>query len=314
MPIEEFSWLPSIPATCRKGALTIGNFDGVHLGHVALLKELRKTAQAIKGPAVVVTFDPHPLQILRPDKCLPLLTTVEDRLALLKAGGADQIVVLPATRELLHLTAREFFDKVILDKFAPCALVEGPNFGFGRNREGNVELLKGWGHGADIRLEILSTMQVNGLAASSSGVRNSLVKGAVGEASLMLGRPYRLRGMVGPGEKRGQKLGFPTANLERITTLIPGDGVYAVRVETGSGTWPGAANVGPNPTFGEQARKVEVHLIGFQGDLYGRTLAVDFVDRLRDTCTFADVDELVAQLRKDIDQAQTLLREKEIKQ
>jgi len=308
MPTEDLTWLPPLPPAVRKGAVTIGNFDGVHRGHSAILKELIESAKAVQGPAVVMTFDPHPLQVLRPEKCLPNLSTAADRTAHLKASGVDEVVVIPANRALLRLTARAFFDEVIRAGLAPRALVEGPDFGFGHNREGNVHLLQRWCEDTGIGLKIVPPLVLDGLPISSSRIRSALLAGDVKEAARLLGRCYRIRGIVGTGQQRGKKLGFPTANLERITTLIPGDGVYAVRVNFDSGTWAGAANIGPNPTFGENARKVEVHLIGFDGELYERELAIEFVDRLRNTQPFAGVAELVDQLHKDIAAAKEIAR------
>ncbi|HEV3237885.1 MAG TPA: bifunctional riboflavin kinase/FAD synthetase [Gemmataceae bacterium] len=307
MPTLPHSWLPSLPPSVRHGALTIGNFDGVHRGHAAILAELKASAKNVGGPAVVMTFDPHPLQILQPDKFLPVLTTTPDRVELLKAAGADHVVVLPVTRELLQLTARSFFDDIIRGQFQPRSLIEGPDFAFGYRREGNVGLLWKWCGEADIRFAVVETFQLDGQPVSSSRVRDALLKGDVKRATRLLGREYRLQGVVSAGQRRGNQLGFPTANLEQIATVVPGDGVYAVRVKSAGTIWPGAANIGPNPTFGENARKVEVHLIGFHGTLYGESLKVDFVERLRDTRPFNGVTELIDQLHKDVAAAQTIL-------
>jgi len=304
-------WDEAAPAACRNGALAIGNFDGVHCGHAALVARVRQRAAEVGGRAVVLTFDPHPLQLLRPEHFQPLLTTALDRAELLQACGADEVVILRTTRELLHLTAREFFERVIRSGLAAKALVEGNNFGFGRGREGTVDTLQMFCREAGISLDIVAPVERNGMRVSSSRVREALVRGDVSTAAVLLGRPYRLRGLVGSGARRGQTLGFPTANLEQVETLVPGNGVYAVRLTQGGRTWPGAANIGPNPTFGEQARKIEAHLIGFQGDLYGQTLAVEFIVRLRDTRPFAGVEQLVAQLRTDVEQAQRLIAESE---
>ncbi len=303
MVMHRLAWDAAVPAECRGGAVAIGNFDGVHRGHAFLVSELRKQAAAVGGPAVVVTFDPHPLQLLRPEQFEPVLTTLADRGRLLLRRGADHVVVLQTTHELLKRTAEEFFDGVIRERLAARALAEGSNFRFGHDREGDVETLRRLGARHRIGVAIVPPLLQDGLPVSSSRVRRALLRGAVVEAAWLLDRPYRIRGVVGTGQRRGQKLGFPTANLERVPVLIPGDGVYAVRVHQGGTSWPGAANVGPNPTFGEQARKVEVHLIGFRGDLYGQELEVDFLERLRDTWPFSGVAELVAQLHADVERA-----------
>jgi riboflavin kinase/FMN adenylyltransferase len=303
------SWNETPPAEYRGGALTIGNFDGVHLGHAALVAEARRQAKAVQGPAVAMTFDPHPLQLLRPEAFQPVLTSTARRAELLHGCGIDHVLILRTTAELLQLRAAEFFQQVIRDRLETRVLVEGPNFGFGRNREGNVQMLGALCRAGGLDLVQVPPLQVAGKPVSSSRVREALVRGAVAEAALWMGRPYRLSGVVGTGQKRGRALGFPTANLENLETLIPGDGVYAVRVHERGQIWPGAANIGPNPTFGEQAHKVEAHLIGFAGDLVGQTLDIEFIERLRDTRPFAGATELVEQLRRDVEQAKKVLAE-----
>ncbi|MBL8798874.1 MAG: bifunctional riboflavin kinase/FAD synthetase [Planctomycetia bacterium] len=307
MSSEPLNWQKPPPAACRGGALSIGNFDGVHRGHRTLLTELRQRAARVGGPAVVLTFDPHPLQLLSPERFQPLLTTIEDRVALLHAAGAERVAVLRTTPELLQLSARDFFARVVQAGFQAQALVEGGNFAFGRNREADVETLRRYCQEAGIDFAVVPFFQEAGRNVSSSQVRAALLAGDVRGAAALLGRCYRLRGTVVVGQRRGRTIGFPTANLDAMPTLLPGNGVYAVRVEQAGQQWPGAANIGPNPTFGEDARKVEIHLIGFEGDLYGQALAVDFVARLRDTRPFAGVAELKAQLQQDVDQARQLI-------
>jgi riboflavin kinase/FMN adenylyltransferase len=309
MASRTIAWQAMPPPASRGGALAVGNFDGVHLGHAALLAGLREQARRVAGPAVALTFDPHPLELLRPGKPLALLTTTEDRSRLLRELGADEVVVLRTTPDLLALTAEEFFALVIRERFAARAIVEGVNFGFGHNREGNVATLERLCAAADIPLTVVPPVSLDGAEVSSSRIRAALQGGDVEEVARLLGRPYRLHGTVAVGQRRGQTLGFPTANLERLAVPAPGDGVYAVRAEVRGAVWPGAANVGPNPTFGEQARKVEVHLIGFQGDLYGQPLTVDFLRRLRATRPFSGPAELVEQLRRDVEQARKMFEE-----
>ncbi|HZV07062.1 MAG TPA: bifunctional riboflavin kinase/FAD synthetase [Gemmataceae bacterium] len=308
MAVYTIDWDAASPEDCRGGAVTIGNFDGVHRGHAALLAETRRQAAALPGPAIALTFDPHPIELLRPSQAPPRLTTSEDR-SLLLLKSADHVIVLRANHEMLGLRAAEFFAEVIQKRLQARALVEGTNFGFGRGREGDVETLARLCEPAGIHLTVVPPVILDGIEVSSSRIRSALMAGNVREAAHLLGRPYRLHGRVGSGQRRGQKLGFPTANLEQVKTLIPGDGVYAVRVPIAGMIWPGAANIGPNPTFGEEARKVEVHLIGYQADLYGKSLAVVFVERLRDTRPFKNVAELVEQLKRDIEQARRIASE-----
>jgi riboflavin kinase/FMN adenylyltransferase len=306
MAIQKVRWDETLPAFCRHAAVSIGNFDGVHRGHVALLSELRSQAAALGTRAVALTFDPHPLKLLRPEQFQPLLTTVFDRAELLQSEGADHVVILRTTPELLQLAAEEFFARIIRDGLQARALVEGINFGFGRNREGNVQTLTRLCGEAGVALTVVPPREDGGAPVSSSRVREVLIRGDVRQAVALLGRPYHLRGTVVRGQQRGRTLGFPTANLDQIETLVPANGVYAVRVVQAGRSWPGAANIGPNPTFGEQARKVEVHLIGFEGDLLGEDLAVEFLERLRDTRPFPGPIELAEQLRADVEHARRI--------
>ena len=307
MSILALSLGGSLPRQCQGGAISIGNFDGVHRGHQSLLAETVRQAKSLPGPAVAVTFSPHPLQLLRPEGFQPLLTTLDERIALLQQCGADHVVVLETTPALLQLMPRQFFEQIVADTLQARIIIEGSNFRFGKDRAGTVATLQSLGRARNIGVVLVPNLLLRGQPVSSSRVRNELLAGNVALAAEMLGRSFRLAGTVKPGQKRGQTLGFPTANLTTIATLVPGDGVYAVRVSHEDKTWPGAANIGPNPTFGEDARKIEVHLIGFQGDLYDRSLTVYFVERLRDTRPFASVEELKAQLKDDLARAKEIL-------
>ena len=298
-------WRDATPDVCRNGAVAIGNFDGVHLGHVSLIAAARAQADELGGPAVAVTFDPHPRDVLRPDLAVPVLTTSADRCRLLQEVGAESRSRAANHAGTASPDGGRFFSSGAAQRLAARALVEGANFGFGRGRQGDINTLAELCRPSGIPLTVVPPVIIDGGEASSSRVRNALLQGDVEEAAKVLGRPYRLHGTTAIGQRRGRTLGFPTANLDPLENLAPGDGVYAVRVYFGEEIWPGAANVGPNPTFGENARKVEVHLIGFQGDLYGQALAVDFVQRLRDTRPFKGADDLVAQLRQDVAQART---------
>jgi riboflavin kinase/FMN adenylyltransferase len=306
MAIHSLPWNDAPSPACRGGVVTIGNFDGVHRGHAALLAELRERARTIGGPGVALTFEPHPLQILQPKQFMPVLTTVSDRAAYMQACGADEVIILQVNRDLLQLRATEFFERIIRQNLNARAVVEGFNFGFGRGREGNVEILMALCRQHGMAVDIVPPLLVDGVPVSSSRVRNSLTRGMVRDAAALLGRTYRLRGVVGTGQKRGRTIGFPTANLESIETVIPGDGVYAARALVGEQVWASAANIGPNPTFGEHVRKVEVHLIDYEGDLYGKPVAVDFIDRIRDTRPFSSAAELTQQLKSDIETARRI--------
>ncbi len=310
MPIHRVEWRAEFPTSCRHGAIAIGNFDGAHRGHAVLLTALGRRAGQVGGPAVAVTFDPHPLSILRPDIRLELLTTPDARAEYLLRLGADEVLILRVTADLLDLQAGEFFSEVIRDRLSARAVVEGPTFAFGRGREGDLGLLGRLCRESDVVLEVIVPVALEGAEVSSSRIRADLHRGDVASARKFLGRDYRLRGQVVPGARRGRTIGFPTANLERVETIIPGDGVYAVRATLPGGeVRAGAANIGPNPTFAEQLRKIEVHLLDYSGDLYSQVVSIDFVERLRDTRPFPGVADLVAQLSRDVAHVRSLIGE-----
>ncbi len=307
MALVYLEWHEYAPAEVAGAAVTIGNFDGVHRGHQALVAAVRRHAEALGGAAVVVTFSPPPHQVLHPGSERPPLTTLPQRAQLLCEAGADHVVVLRTSPALLALSAEAFFEDVILRQLAARAVVEGYNFRFGRGRGGSNDTLRTLCHQAGIVFEEVPALRLGGEPVSSSRVRAALLCGNVRQAAEGLGRHYRIEGTVVPGACRGRTLGFPTANLADVPTVLPATGVYAVRAAAAGRWWPAAANIGPNPTFGEQTRKIEVHLIGFTGDLYGQRLAVDFVDRLRDTRPFTSVNDLVTQLQQDLQHAQGIL-------
>lgn len=291
--------LVELPAWLSKGAVAIGNFDGVHLGHARIINSLREQAAHVGGPAVVFTFDPHPVRLLRPALAPPPLTWTDRKADLLAELGVDMLIAYPTDEALLALSCEEFFSRIVVEALGARAIVEGNNFRFGKNRAGDVRVLAGLCAQAGISLEVVEPVIALGEVVSSSRVRRLIADGDVDQARQLLTRPYRIRGLVTHGVGRGMRLGFPTANVSAIDTLIPGLGVYAGAAMVENQTWPAAIHLGPNPTFGESAVKVEVHLLGFSGQLYGRPVEVDFLSRLRAVRTFASPDELQAQLAID---------------
>lgn len=296
-------WTTHPPDEFTGGAVTVGNFDGVHLGHRALLAATIRNARAVGGPAVAVTFDPPPVALLNPPALKAPLTAVADRAALLHAAGVDHVVILQTDPGLLALSPEAFFEDVILRLFRAKAVVEGFNFRFGRGRAGDTATLRELCGRHGLAFEEVTPNLGDGEPISSSRVRDALNAGDVSAAAGMLGWNYTVAGVVEAGAKRGRTIGFPTANVGGIPTLLPKDGVYAVTATVDGRTWKGAANLGPAPTFGEDTRKVEVHLIDFAGDLYGKALRVEFVRRLRDTRAFGGVAELIDQLKRDVEAA-----------
>lgn len=314
------------PERFRRGWVTIGNFDGVHRGHQTMLATLVARAREAHAPAVVMTFDPHPIELLRPTQIPPALSLLDHKLELFEKAGVDCVIVYPTDRALLNLSPDEFFRDIVLGQLDAVGLVEGPNFFFGHGRAGNVHTLRALSDAAGCKLEIVPAVIMRDRMVSSSEVRSLVSSGRIADAVEMLGHAYRVRGVVEAGVARGRTIGFPTANLAGITTLLPPDGVYAglcrvvpayslqtrnglgnanVTPATSSGeleadTKFAAINLGPNPTFGENARKFEVHLLDFAGDLYGKTIDVDLLARVRDVVRFESREALIQQLQADI--------------
>ena len=300
--------LATLPDELRSGAVAIGNFDGVHLGHARIIERLIARARQVGGPAVVFTFDPHPVQLLRPDLAPPPLTWTDRKAELLARLGVDAVIAYPTDKALLALTPEQFFDSIVGKNLGARAMVEGANFYFGHNRSGTIEVLHRLTDKASIVLEVVEPVVVAGEVVSSSRVRRLVGEGRVAEARALLTQPYRIRGEVIAGAGRGATIGFPTANLHGIDTLLPALGVYAGCALAGQRVWPAAIHIGPNPTFSEQSLKVEVHLIGWQGSLLGQVIEVDFWVRLRGTERFGSADALIAQLGRDVAQTAALFR------
>jgi riboflavin kinase/FMN adenylyltransferase len=293
--------LANLPQELRGGAVAIGNFDGVHLGHARIVDRVIEKARDLGGAALVFTFDPHPVRLLRPAHAPPPLTWTDRKARLLADLGIDAVIAYPTDEQLLALSAEAFFDQIVRQQLDARAMVEGPNFFFGHNRSGTIEVLRQLTNKAGISLDVVEPLVVDGDYVSSSRIRRLIAEGQVDQARHMLTQPFRIRGLVVHGAGRGAKLGFGTANLDAIDTLIPGPGVYAGRGIVGDRRFAAAINIGPNPTFGEGAMKVEVHLVGWDGSpLYGQVVEVDFLRKLRDIQRFADVTALVSQLQKDV--------------
>ena len=297
-------WTPA----ARACVATVGNFDGVHVGHAAIVRRLVEMARRKGVPAVVVTFDPHPAQILRPDRVPPPLTTPARRAELLLALGVDAVFVQPVDAAVVAIAAEDFYGGLLRGRLAVQGLVEGADFHFGAGRRGTVTLLAELCRADGVELVTIEAVEHEGAAVSSSRLRRLIGAGCIAEANAILTAAYRCSGEVIRGAQRGRGLGFPTANLASLATLVPGPGVYACRatVADDARSWPAAVHVGPNVSFGETSLSVEAHLIGFDGDLYGSTLHVDFLDRLRETRRFESVADLTEQLARDVDRARAV--------
>lgn len=295
--------------------VTIGAYDGVHLGHRAVISQVRERATAMGASSVVVTFDRHPASVVRPESAPRLLTDPQQKLELLASTGVDATLVVPFSELQSREAPRDFVQRVLIDALKMRAVIVGEDFHFGYKRGGNVTLLREMATANDFEVSPLNLIaRTDGVneAVSSTAIRRALSGGDVRRASEMLGRAHEVRGTVVQGDKRGRTIGFPTANVAIDASLcLPADGVYAARVTIGDGsTHPAAINIGRRPTFYEHAQHslLEAHLLDFSGDLYGQTLRVAFVEFLRGERKFAGIDELRSQLQTDIAQARAALR------
>lgn len=281
-------------------AVAVGNFDGVHAGHAAIVAALRTAADRLGVPALAFTFDPHPAAVLRPGGAPAPLTTPQRRAELLLGLGLDAVLVQPTDAALVALEAQAFYAEVLRRRLGAVAIVEGSDFRFGARRAGDVTLLADLCRRDGVAFDVVPPLLAGGLPVSSSRLRALISAGQVREAAELSTAAYRLRGRVVVGKRRGATLGFPTANLAGIATLVPGAGVYAARTAVAGSVHAAAVHVGPNVSFDETEISIEVHVVGFAGDLYGSVLDVDFLDRLRDTRRFASIDDLKTQLAADV--------------
>jgi riboflavin kinase/FMN adenylyltransferase len=281
--------------------VTVGSFDGVHLGHQAVLQEIDRRAREAGRASVLVTFDPHPLEVVNPKAAPPLLTTGPERLEILAQSPLDYVMLLRFDRHLAGLTPDEFVRQVLVQRCAVKELVIGHDHGFGRGRSGDVETLRrlGKAHGFDV--DVVDPVDFGGQHVSSSRIRRAVAGGDLVTAAAMLGRPYGVVGRVGPGAGRGRQLGVPTINLSELPPrkLLPPDGVYAARIEWRGGRAGGMMNQGPRPTFQDGRRVLEAHIFDFEGDLYGEWVRIEWVERLRDIERFGSVEQLRQQLERD---------------
>ena len=287
---------------------TIGNFDGVHLGHQKLIARVRDRARILKISSVVITFDPHPLRVLVDKKTPPFITLTEQKLELISKLEVDYVLCIKFTKDLAALKPEEFVQKYLVNGLKLKELIIGYDYAFGKGRRGNFELLNKLGEKFGFAVEQLSPVMVDGAIVSSTRIRDMVQAGMVWEARKLLGRFYRVQGKVITGQKRGGPLlGFPTANICLKDELFPKTGVYAVWVEVLGQVYPGVANIGYNPTFGNDYLSVEAHILNFKQNIYGQDIRVHFVQRLRSEKKFSGLDELKKQIKADIELGQKIL-------
>ncbi len=303
--------IDEITAPFNNGVITIGNFDGVHIGHQALFYEVIERAHVLDGTSIAMTFEPHPLRVLKKNHTPPLITLLEQKVELIERSGVDVLICVPFTLEFASVTAVSFVEDLLVRKIGVKAIVLGEDYAFGRNREGDIELLNTLAPRLGFEVIVTSLIRsVKGISEriSSTAIRQLVLAGDMQQACKMLGRHFQLRGVVVAGRDRGGKLlGFPTANLKIEEELCPKTGIYAVTVETHHGLHLGVANIGYSPTFDDRQFTVEVHILDFNEAIYGEKIRVNFVKRLRGEIKFAGLDALKQQIAKDIETARGIL-------
>jgi riboflavin kinase/FMN adenylyltransferase len=288
---------------------TIGNFDGVHMGHRQIFRQLRKAAADMDGVSVVITFAPHPLKVVKSGKKLRLISTYEEKEKLLDASGIDYLVIIPFTREFAALSAREFVSDILVRSLGIKKLIVGYDYAFGRNREGDIGFLRRMGKEYGFTVEVLEPIWNGKTLFSSTNIRKMVSDGNVRDVVHLLGRHFSIGGTVVHGHHRGKTLGFPTANLQSENELIPKCGVYAVKVKLDGELYDGACNIGPNPTFDDEAISIEVFIFGFDGDLYGQNIRLFFIERIRDERKFPDAGALQRQIEEDVSRCMEVLKD-----
>jgi len=292
----------------KETLLTIGVFDGIHVGHQALMRQLRDEAKRRNLLSGVITFKCHPQRVLHPEKKLLWLSDLDTRVSLIKELGIDFVIPLSFTREISRLTAIEFV-RLLREHLKMRGLIIGPDFALGKNREGDAAYLNKLGKEMGFTVQDISPVISNGEVISSSAIRDALAKGDVSKVHRFFGRSYSIRGTVVTGDGRGRTLGFSTANIEVMPDqALPGDGVYVTFAHVGNVSLPSVTNIGVRPTFGGGKRMVEVYIIDYNGELVGQTLTIELVDKLRDEKRFSDVETLKAQMHEDVRQAKILLQ------
>ncbi len=285
----------------------IGNFDGVHLGHRAILKAAIDRARAAGGTAFALTFDPLPAKLLAPDRAPQLILAPDDKLELLRLSGIDGVIVLNFTLELSLLAPRDFVRDYLRGKIGVREVVVGHSVSFGHNRAGNAAMMVELGREFGFDTDIVGPVKIGGIEVSSTKVRELIGTGDLRAAARLLGRYHFLSGQVVRGRERGRTIGYPTANLASETECIPPDGVYAARVILGDGAYPSIANIGMRPTFSESARSIEAHIFDFTRDIYGTRIKLEPIERIRPERKFDNADALKAQIALDLSKAREIL-------
>lgn len=301
--------LDELKEPLKNPVLTIGNFDGVHKGHLVLFDRVKARAKAIDGQSAVMTFEPHPTKVMKPGNGPPLITPIKQKLDLISDARIDVIFCIPFTRQFASISAEDFVQDILVDRLGIKEIVVGYDYTFGFKRQGNISLLQEMGEKLGFKVHVVDPIRLDNALVSSTSIRELVQEGNLSEAKKLLGRDYQICGTVVKGKNRGGRLlGFPTANLKLIDELIPKGGVYAVTAIINDKIYYGVSNIGYNPTFGDEALSVETHLLNFSEDILGKTIRVNFIKRLRDEKTYGSVEELADQIALDVQQAKGLFK------
>ncbi|MDR3198174.1 MAG: riboflavin biosynthesis protein RibF [Planctomycetaceae bacterium] len=295
------------PERFRGGAVSIGKFDGMHLGHSRIIQCLKNRADQRQIPAVILTFDPLPAAVLRPDWNIQPICTLKRKIELFRRFNLDALVILRTDHELLQQSAETFFFETLREKLGVTVIAEGHNFCFGHNGLGTSELIQQYGRQTGIEIDIVEPVRFGDQLISSSGIRKLLQEGFVEQAAEWMPQPYRLTGTVIQGDQRGRTLGFPTANLGETETIIPKPGIYVTTATIDGQLFGSTTHIGTNPTFQQSIPKIEVFLHDFSGDIYGKTMDIDFLVALREVIRFESAEQLVYQMNLDIQQSREIL-------
>jgi riboflavin kinase/FMN adenylyltransferase len=291
---------------------TVGNFDGVHLGHQALIRNTVEESKRLGYPSTVLTFEPHPLKILAPERARLLILSYEDKMALLESLGVDIVVAQRFDREFANIAADEFVRRFLVDRLKIKKLWVGRDLRFGQGRKGGTDTLLRLAPGGGFEVGVLDPILLDGIRISSSRIRQLVEEGRVDEVRRMLGRYHFLSGRIVTGHRRGQELGFPTANIASQTEVIPLNGIYATSIQFKNKRWLSVSSVGVNPTFGDGPRTVESFILDFEGDIYGEWVKLSFVQRIREEKKFVTINDLIAQMHEDVKRAKAVFKELEL--
>jgi len=291
----------TVPEKFPNPVLTIGNYDGIHIGHKEIIERVKERARAIEGTSMLMTFEPHPMSVLKPDKFIGVITPIYMKKRLIEESGIDVLIIIPFTPEFRMISADRFVKDVLVGGVEIKELFVGYDFRFGKDGTGNTLLLQHLSEEYGFSFHIVEAITLKGDKIGSNAIRKFIQKGDMARVKEFLDRPFMIDGTVIEGSKRGQEMGFPTINIETHFTLIPGRGVYISEVETGEGRYPSVTNIGYNPTFRDKRFSIETHMLNFHGDLYGHKVTIVFHERIRDEKRFGTVDALIKRITMDVD-------------